>query len=147
MATPLELPTVAMDDIMHQNKDQTSFSIACQHLINAFETDGLAYLYFGERTIQSYREAVVPAFAMSRTFFSRPACEKAIATPKSLPLGVTRSYLPTTAEAGGDALEYKEAFSWSTDLPKVAAPSRNSFEHPNVWPFPSGERTVVPTKN
>lgn len=138
MFPPLAIPTVPMDDIFQPNSDQEAFQLASQQLITAFETDGLAYLHFGKQTVTNYEQAVKPAFQNARDFFSRPLHEKTIAIPKSLPLGVTRGYLPTSAESGGDVTEKKEAFSWSLDLPTETDTPPNAFEHPNIWPSPPG---------
>lgn len=143
MLSPLVIPTVSMDDILQRNNDQEAFQVASKQLVAAFETDGLAYLHFGKRTVTNFEQVINPAFQNARNFFSRPLYEKTIATPKSLPLGVTRGYLPTNAESGGDALESKEAFSWSLDLSTETETPPDGLEHPNIWPCPPGQASGI----
>lgn len=138
MSPPATIPSVNMDAILQPFENPTSFDEASQTLMNALETNGLAYLHFGPLSRRRYRAVTGSAFHSARAFFARPLSEKMTATPASLPLGVTRGYLSMQAEAGGDDPEYKEAFSWSRD-PESKTP-HNAFEHLNIWPSYPGRQ-------
>lgn len=136
MSSVGNIPSVAMDCILHPDDNPSDFDHASSTLITALETEGLAYLQFGPRTSAQLQIVLDDAFSTARKFFARPLSEKVTAAPKALPTGVTRGYLSTTAEAGGDAPENKEAFSWSLDMHDASI--SNPFEHANIWPSARG---------
>lgn len=140
---PLQLEQVCLDALMQEHTDGEEFIAAANLLKTAFETTGLAYLCFGENTLDTRRTVISSAFSEARRFFDRPRSEKLQAFRTDLPPGVTRGYLPPLTEAGGPAVELKEAFSWSTStLPdgREVVP----LEYPNIWPLLSqGQNSMV----
>lgn len=132
-----------MDALMHERTDSNEFVAATNTLKTAFETSGLAYLNFGRSTCETRQTVIASAFSEARRFFARPHGEKIQASHTDLPPGVTRGYLPPLSEAGGSAVEVKEAFSWSVDtLPCDSVPV--PLEHRNVWPLlPQAQNSTV----
>lgn len=130
---PLQLEQVCLDALIHKQSNSDEFVTAATALKTAFETTGLACLCFGEKTRETHQTVISSAFLEARYFFARTRSEKLQVFRPDLPPGVTRGYLPPLAEAGGSAVELKEAFSWSVNtLPRDPAPV--SLEYPNLWP-------------
>lgn len=142
---PLLLEQVCLDALIHKQSSSDEFIAAANALKTAFETTGLACLCFGEKTRETHQTVISSAFSEARRFFARPCSEKLQIFRPDLPPGVTRGYLPLLSEAGGAAVELKEAFSWSVDtLPH--GPALVPLEYPNLWPrLSEGQHSTVNT--
>lgn len=132
MSTPLDLHMVPAGPLLDPAVDPAAHRAAVTLLVDGLRNHGLVYLHFPPAAHPHVAATLTTAFDQSTRFFASSLAEKTSAIAKHLPPGVTRGYLPTAAESGGNTPESKEAFSWSVDDLSPITPG--PFEHPNVWP-------------